>query len=257
VVYEASPRGLEVTRRRFFMGVLNISRWISDACCRITPERAHGLWGNPRIRRLGDRDARLSRKIVTTIASCPNKPKTDPRVLRTRKLLEDAFHSLRAERPYGEISVGDIAERATVNRATFYAHFEDKHHLATTSLRTGLEAALHNAIDPPTAFTPERLERAGVALFEFIAGLSTHCPSVRDELGEAVGATLQGTFQAMIAYWIEHDSGATRRFSGSSPATVAATIAWSLYGGALEWSRTHHRTDAATAVHAIVRLLVP
>ena len=193
---------------------------------------------------------------MTTLAPCPNTEKIDPRVRRTRKLLEDAFHALRAERPYGQISVGDIAERATVNRATFYAHFEDRDHLATTTLRTGLEAALHAAIEPPSAFTPERLERAGVALFEFIAALSTHCPKVRDELGEAVGATLQGTFQSMIAFWIEHDPEAMRRFAGSSPATVAATIAWSLYGGALEWSRTRHRADAAGSVHAIVRLLV-
>jgi AcrR family transcriptional regulator len=46
----------------------------------------------------------------------------DPRVRRTRKLLQDALRSLLFERRFSRISVQDIAERATVNRATFYAH---------------------------------------------------------------------------------------------------------------------------------------
>jgi AcrR family transcriptional regulator len=38
-----------------------------------------------------------------------------------------AFHDLLGEkRNIYSISVYDIATRATVNRATFYAHFEDK-----------------------------------------------------------------------------------------------------------------------------------
>ncbi|MBI4304912.1 MAG: TetR family transcriptional regulator, partial [Chloroflexi bacterium] len=45
----------------------------------------------------------------------------DPRVKRTRKLLHDAFDSLLSEKSFEAITVQDIAERATVNRATFYA----------------------------------------------------------------------------------------------------------------------------------------
>ena len=49
----------------------------------------------------------------------------DPRVTRTRKLLLDAFVSLQAEKAFDDITVQDIATRATVNRATVYAHFVD------------------------------------------------------------------------------------------------------------------------------------
>lgn len=52
--------------------------------------------------------------------------KTDLRVLRSRKMILDAFVSLIAEKDYDKITVQEIADRAMVNRATFYAHFKDK-----------------------------------------------------------------------------------------------------------------------------------
>ena len=49
----------------------------------------------------------------------------DPRVKRTRKLLQQAFLELFQEKGFAAISIQDITERATANRATFYAHFAD------------------------------------------------------------------------------------------------------------------------------------
>lgn len=52
-------------------------------------------------------------------------PRTDPRVLRTRRLLRDAFVELLHEMDIEKISVNRIAERATINRVTFYLHYRD------------------------------------------------------------------------------------------------------------------------------------
>ncbi len=65
--------------------------------------------------------------------------KLDPRVVRTRQLLRDALVSLIAEKGFDAITVQDIADRATLNRATFYLHYQDKHDLLVKSL--------HDAID--------------------------------------------------------------------------------------------------------------
>ncbi|MGE7110087.1 TetR/AcrR family transcriptional regulator [Lysinibacillus sp. NPDC047702] len=54
------------------------------------------------------------------------KQKMDPRVIRTRQLLRDALVELIDERGYDKITVQDITERATLNRATFYLHYRDK-----------------------------------------------------------------------------------------------------------------------------------
>ncbi|MBA2396927.1 MAG: TetR/AcrR family transcriptional regulator [Ktedonobacteraceae bacterium] len=51
----------------------------------------------------------------------------DPRVLRTRQLLLQAFSDLYSEKGFHAMTVQDITKRARVNRGTFYTHFEDKY----------------------------------------------------------------------------------------------------------------------------------
>ncbi|WP_116188617.1 TetR/AcrR family transcriptional regulator [Paenibacillus taihuensis] len=55
----------------------------------------------------------------------PTKPRTDPRILRTRQLLKDALIDLLQEMDIEKISVNKIAEKATINRVTFYLHYRD------------------------------------------------------------------------------------------------------------------------------------
>lgn len=51
--------------------------------------------------------------------------RTDPRIIRTRQLLRDAFIELLQEMDIEKISVNRLAERATINRVTFYLHYRD------------------------------------------------------------------------------------------------------------------------------------
>ncbi len=55
-----------------------------------------------------------------------NEPKLDPRVQRTRGLLRKALIDLIPEKGYSAITIQDITDRATLNRATFYLHYRDK-----------------------------------------------------------------------------------------------------------------------------------
>src|SRR5271155_1522078 len=50
----------------------------------------------------------------------------DPRIRRTRQLLQQALDKLLEVKGFDEISVRDITEAATLNRATFYDHYPDK-----------------------------------------------------------------------------------------------------------------------------------
>ncbi len=56
-------------------------------------------------------------------------PKLDPRIVRTRALLRDALIKLMEQQPYDKITIQHITTRATVNRKTFYLHYETKDHL--------------------------------------------------------------------------------------------------------------------------------
>lgn len=53
----------------------------------------------------------------------------DRRQRRTRNAIFEGFIALLGRQSYGQITVGQIIEKADVGRATFYAHFETKEHL--------------------------------------------------------------------------------------------------------------------------------
>ncbi len=76
------------------------------------------------------------------MATKPTKLRVDPRVTRTQKLIRDALRGLLKEKGFESISVQDLAERATVNRATFYAHFTDKFALLDAIVREDLAECL-------------------------------------------------------------------------------------------------------------------
>lgn len=50
----------------------------------------------------------------------------DLRVLRTRKMITQAFFSLLRNKKFEKISIQEIADAAMINRATFYAHYANK-----------------------------------------------------------------------------------------------------------------------------------
>jgi AcrR family transcriptional regulator len=55
--------------------------------------------------------------------------RTDRRVLRTRDTLGDALVALMHEKPFDDITVQEVLDRAGVGRSTFYAHYQDKEDL--------------------------------------------------------------------------------------------------------------------------------
>lgn len=75
----------------------------------------------------------------------------DPRVLRTRQLIRTAFRDLLQRKGFDAITIKDIAQEATINRATFYAHFEDKYAL----LDEVTEQAFHERIPEQVADAQE------------------------------------------------------------------------------------------------------
>lgn len=58
-----------------------------------------------------------------------HEEQTDLRIRRTHRFLQEAMIELITEKGFEAITVGDIAERAMINRATFYRHYQDKYDL--------------------------------------------------------------------------------------------------------------------------------
>src|SRR6201996_7442144 len=54
---------------------------------------------------------------------------TDPRILRSRQMLMESLARLLIRKELDDISIQEIADEATLNRATFYLHYADKNAL--------------------------------------------------------------------------------------------------------------------------------
>lgn len=54
-----------------------------------------------------------------------SKNQTDPRIVRTRHLIKEAFVDLLKEMDIEKMTVSKIAARATISRVTFYLHYRD------------------------------------------------------------------------------------------------------------------------------------
>src|SRR5882757_6009676 len=54
---------------------------------------------------------------------------TDPRIVRSRHMLMEALAKLLINKSFDDISIQEIADQATLNRATFYLHYPDKNAL--------------------------------------------------------------------------------------------------------------------------------
>ncbi|KUF06178.1 TetR/AcrR family transcriptional regulator [Leucobacter sp. G161] len=74
---------------------------------------------------------------------------TDARILRTRAALHGAITELATQKPVGEITVSELAEKAGINRVTFYKHYTTPAEALADALHTELSAACEAA--PPAA----------------------------------------------------------------------------------------------------------
>jgi AcrR family transcriptional regulator len=63
----------------------------------------------------------------------------DERIRRTRARLGGALVALIQEKAYGDVTVQEVLDRASVGRSTFYLHFRDKNDLLLSQLETFLE----------------------------------------------------------------------------------------------------------------------
>jgi len=118
----------------------------------------------------------MSRKSKTVSAkkskakSGKTRPKTDRRIVQTRNRLGDALVALMQEKPFEEITVQHVLERAGVGRSTFYVHYRDKNDLFLSDVEDFLEL-MSNVLRRHQA-SPKRL----LPVEEFF----THIREVRD-----------------------------------------------------------------------------
>lgn len=179
----------------------------------------------------------------------------DPRVKRTRQLIVQAFVELLAEKSFRAISVQDVAERATVNRATFYAHFEDKYALMDHFIRNSFQQALASKLSPVFPFTLDNLHLLTRTVLEHLAQFHGRCKTADKQQFELPPeASVQNELYKFILNWLNQVTPPDHQCR-TTVDTAAMMISWAIFGAGLQWSSGPKTVSAEQMANQIVAVL--
>ena len=167
----------------------------------------------------------------------------DPRVKRTRQLLQQAFIELFQEKGFASITVQDIAERATVNWATFYAHYEDKYALMDSMLREHFQQMVGSKLSPMPQWGVSSLRILISAVFDFLKEVHKGCKPTYNQFEPFFERTVQEELYDLLLMWLRQvpPSNIGRRVPIE---TIALVTSWAIFGAAAQWSHGERTVSA-------------
>jgi AcrR family transcriptional regulator len=166
------------------------------------------------------------------------EPQLDPRVRRTRQSLEQAFVDVLHEKGFQSATVQDIARRAGVNRATFYAHFPDKYALLDHTIRQAFRQEIDKRMLNACHYTPENLRNLIVAVCEFIRTSNARCKPPQPQFESLVESQVKQALHDLLLKWLEQVD------TDVPPQTAATAGSWAIYGLAAHWSHGKRSSSA-------------
>jgi AcrR family transcriptional regulator len=161
--------------------------------------------------------------------------KLDPRIKRTRKLILDSFGSLLAEKNFENISVQDVTDKAQINRATFYAHFQDKYALLDYAVSQMFRSEIEKRTLNACHYSPDNLRNLILAVCEFLSRLHSDCAQPHQQFESLVESQIKRQIFDLLSFWL---SKSKTKISTDIPATVAT---WAIYGLASHYSHLKKR----------------
>ncbi len=179
----------------------------------------------------------------------------DPRVRRTRQLLQGALARLLESRSFEEISVQDIAEAATVNRATFYDHYTDKFALLDAWVAGGFHMLLAERSVRYEGTCPGQIASIILAACDYLAARHSGCAGRE---GRSLMEPLQDA--AMVAAIRRVVEPGLARHAGAAYgelAMQAAAVSSAIHGAVKQWLHTPERGGSDQIVPEIVQLVRP
>lgn len=175
----------------------------------------------------------------------------DPRIRRTRHLLQQALESLLETKEFEKISVLDITDAATVNRATFYDHYPDKFALLECLVARQFNVLLAQRGVKFDGSCPSALGAIVLGVCDYLTGVpgAERQRQLEPHMESAVVAVVR---QMILEGLKQHPSG-----RAACPEMIAATVSWAIYGGAKEWARMPNRVPSEEIVGTVMTLVAP
>ncbi len=175
----------------------------------------------------------------------------DPRIRRTRHLLQQALEQLLETKDFDSISVQDITEAATLNRATFYDHYPDKFALLECLVARqflGLLAQRNVKFD---GTCPSAIRGIVLGVCDYVAGIpgTERQRQLEPHLESAVVAVVR---KMLLDGMKQHPPERS-----VCPEMIAATVSWAIYGAAKEWAQYPDRAPSEEIADTIMTLVLP
>jgi AcrR family transcriptional regulator len=174
---------------------------------------------------------------------------TDPRIVRSRRMLMESLAKLLMKKDFEDISVQEIADEAALNRATFYLRYPDKNALlqAMTSVRFR-----------------DLIERRGLTFTNCNGGLRAIALGVCDYLAETTSCPrqlaqipLEGSIIPVIEGMFKEGISRHALAPGVDAALLATTAAWAVLGAARRWFQAPGRIPAEEMAAKIETMVGP
>ena len=183
-----------------------------------------------------------------TLKCAPVTEATDPRILRSRQLLMGALSNLLNKKEFDEISIREIADKATLNRATFYLHYADKN-----ALLQAMTAARFRDVIVRTGLSIKGCEGAlraiALGVCEYLAD-ATSCP------GQLTKMPLEGSIIPVVEAMFLEGTANHPVPPGVDP-LLGTTAAWAIFGAARRWLETPNRVPAKVMAAKIEEMVKP
>jgi AcrR family transcriptional regulator len=174
---------------------------------------------------------------------------TDPRILRSRRMLMESLAKLLTKKELEDISVQEIADEATLNRATFYLHYPDKNAL----LQAMTDARFRDLIERRAiSFTDchGALRAIALGVCDYLAE-NASCPS------QLARIPLEGSIIPVIEGMFEEGISRHALAPSADAPLLATTAAWAVYGAARRWFQTPERIPAEEMAAKIETMVMP
>jgi AcrR family transcriptional regulator len=164
------------------------------------------------------------------------KRSKDRRIQKTMNLLHEALDSLIREKPYDEIVVQEILDRANVGRSTFYMHFRDKDDLLVSGIHDML-GSVHEPIEKPSSEKQyEGIIRFSLPVFEHIYQHRHTGAAMMGSRGRAIiHERLQNVVAKQIADSVKKHSQGRRKAAGPIPPDLLVHYVASTFILVLNW----------------------
>jgi AcrR family transcriptional regulator len=177
----------------------------------------------------------------------------DPRIRRTRQLLLDALKRLLEEKEFDKVSIQDITEVATLNRATFYAHYPDKFALLEQLIRVSFLQLLEQRKVRFDGTCSSAFQAVILAVCDYLAEVQMSLSSRQHQFEPFVEATVIDQLRRVLM-----DGFREHPVKQAIPEEmIAATASWAIYGAAKQWVNTPERVPAEEFVAVAVKLVQP